>query len=126
MNIQRVGKNKRLSRAVVCGDKIYLGAQMPDDLSGGIVDQTRQVLAKVDEMLRHAGTSKAYLLSVTVLLKDLADFEGMNTAWDAWVDQERPPARCSFGNAAIGGPAPGYRVEMTAIAHVPQDQVLQE
>jgi enamine deaminase RidA (YjgF/YER057c/UK114 family) len=121
MDVQRFENNGRLSRAVVCGDKVYLGAQMPDDLSGGIVDQTRQVLAKVDEVLRWAGTSKAYLLSVTVLLKDLADFEGMNSVWDAWVDRERPPARCSFGNAAIGGPAPGYRVEMTAVAHVPQE-----
>ena len=33
------------------------------------------------------------ILSATVYLRDIKDFEGMNKVWDAWVPEGHSPAR---------------------------------
>lgn len=116
MTIVRFDGNGRLSQAVIHNGTVYLGGITPEDPTAGIVEQTRQMLAKVDDLLARAGTHKGRLLLANVLLKSLVDWEGMNSVWDAWVDRDNPPCRCSYGNADIGGPPPGWRVELIAIA----------
>ncbi|WP_239501667.1 Rid family hydrolase, partial [Stenotrophomonas maltophilia] len=62
--IIRIDQNARRSRASVFGDLVFLAGQVADDKSGDIASQTRQALAKVDDMLSRAGTDKSRLLSV--------------------------------------------------------------
>lgn len=92
---------------------VYLAGMTADDLSAGTAGQTRAVLAKIDEHLALAGSSKASLLSATIWLRDIADFEPMNAEWDAWLDCDNMPARATV-EARLAGD--GYRVEIMVIA----------
>lgn len=53
-----------------------------------------------------------------VWLHDMEDFAGMNAVWDAWVDQENPPARATGGIALASAPS-GVRIEIIATAYLP-------
>ena len=115
MTLERLNPGPRMSEAVRIGDIVFLAGQVPDDLSGDITAQTREVLANVDAVLRALGGSKADIASVQVWLSDMADFAGMNAVWDDWVDDANPPARATGGVALA---RPGMRVEMIVIAHL--------
>lgn len=81
-----------LSRAVVHGGIAYLCGVTPDAV-GDIRVETRQVLARIDELLAKAGTSRSRLLTAQIWLSDMANFAAMNEIWNAWVDALHPPAR---------------------------------
>jgi len=91
--MQRIDKNTRRSRAVVVGGIVYLGGQVAEDWDGDIRTQTRQTLDRIDALLSQAGSSRDRLISATIWLKDMADYDGMNEVWDAWIDRDNPPAR---------------------------------
>lgn len=111
--------NTRMSQAVRAGDTIYLAGQIPDTRDAGIAAQTTETLGKIDALLAEMGGSKSDLASVQVWLHDMADFAGMNAAWDAWVDPENPPARATGGVALASAPS-GVRIEIIATAYLPQ------
>ncbi len=77
--------------------------------------QTREALAEIDRVLALAGTDKSRLLSATVWLADMADYDAMNRAWDDWVDKENAPARAT-GQVPLAREK--YRVEITVSAAV--------
>lgn len=106
-------QNARRSRAVVHGQTLYLAGHTADRREEDIAGQTAQVLAKLDEMLKAAGTDKSKLLSVTIWLADMKDFAGMNEVYDAWVVQGHQPARCC---GAVTLAAPDIKVEIMAVA----------
>ena len=81
-----------ISRAVVCGDMVYLCGVTPDPV-GDITAQTTQVLERIDRLLQTAGTDKSKLLTAQVWLTDMQLFEAHNAAWNAWVDPQNPPVR---------------------------------
>lgn len=116
MTLPRLNPGPRMSQAVCIGDVAFLAGQVPSDLTGDITAQTREVLDKVDAVMAELGGSKADIASVQVWLSDMADFQGMNAVWDAWVDSANPPARATCGVALA---RPGMRVEMIAVARVP-------
>ncbi|MBK6468202.1 MAG: RidA family protein [Rhodobacter sp.] len=103
----------RMSEAVRVGEIVFLAGQIPEDLAAGIKVQTRQVLDAIDKVMADLGGSKSDVVSVQVWLADMADFQGMNAVWDAWVDPGTPPARATCGVALA---RPGMRVEMVAVA----------
>jgi enamine deaminase RidA (YjgF/YER057c/UK114 family) len=111
--IQRHDADRRRSRAVVHGNTVYLAGQVADDKSGDITRQTTQALAKIDALLRQVGSDKSKLLSATIWLRTMADYDGMNRAWDGWVDPQNPPARCC-GTSELADPR--YLVEIIATA----------
>ncbi|MBN8944917.1 MAG: RidA family protein [Rhizobiales bacterium] len=111
--ITRIDQNARRSRASVFGDLVFLAGQVADDKSGDIASQTRQALAKVDDMLSRAGTDKSRLLSVQIWLKSMADFDAMNAVYDAWVVPGDAPTR-ACGRVELADP--GYLVEIIAVA----------
>lgn len=112
----RLDQNARRSRAVLCGSLLFIGGQVADDLAGDIGKQTREVLAKVDGLLARAGSGKARLISVQIWLQSMEDFAGMNEVYDAWVEPGAAPTRCC-GKVQLADPA--FRVEMTAVAALP-------
>ncbi|MGA1180541.1 MAG: RidA family protein [Marivivens sp.] len=91
MNAVRHKVGSRMSQAVRAGNMVYLVGQIPDDRTADIVGQTAETLGKIDALLSEMGGSKADLVSVQVWLSDMKDFVGMNLAWEAWVDPQRPP-----------------------------------
>ena len=112
MTITRFEKNHRRSRVVVHNGVVYLAGQVAGDTSGDITSQTREALDNVDKMLALAGTDKSRVLSATIWLRDMADFQGMNAVWDAWIDPENPPARCC-GQVSMARPELRIEVMIT-------------
>jgi enamine deaminase RidA (YjgF/YER057c/UK114 family) len=85
MSIQRHNVGKRLSEIVVHGNTVYLAGEVPDDTTKDITGQTEEVLAKIEKLLQQVGSDKSKLLSAQIFLPDMADFGGMNVAWEKWV-----------------------------------------
>jgi len=115
MSIQRHNVGKRLSEIVVHGNTVYLAGEVPDDTTKDITGQTQEVLAKIDKLLAKVGSDKSKLLSAQIFLPDMADFPGMNAAWEAWVIPGQTPARATI-EAGLANPA--YKVEIMCIAAI--------
>jgi enamine deaminase RidA (YjgF/YER057c/UK114 family) len=114
MTIMRHSPGPRLSQAVVHGDTVYLAGQVSAE-APTVRGQTEQILKKIDALLAGAGTSRSKLLSATVYLANMASYEEMNAAWEAWVDPANTPARATV-EARLA--APRYLVEIAVIAAV--------
>ncbi|MCE9660092.1 MAG: RidA family protein [Burkholderiales bacterium] len=112
-SIQRLHPAKRFSEAAVHSGTVYLAGQVADDATQDIVGQTRQVLAAIDRLLGEAGSDKTRILRAQVFLADIADYEGMNAAWDAWVPAGAAPARATV-EARLARPE--WRVEVVVTA----------
>ncbi|QJQ94643.1 MULTISPECIES: RidA family protein [Halomonadaceae] len=117
MSITYSGSNARMSQSVVHNNTVYLAGQVPQDGDVGMRVQTEQVLAKIDQLLADAGTSKENLLSAQIWVTDMAEFDEMNAAWDAWVAPGRPPARAAL-EAKLAKPE--WKVEIMVIAALPE------
>lgn len=116
MHIRRLMPEGRLSGAVIHAGTVYLAGQVPDDTALDAEGQTADVLRQIDTILAQAGTDKQHLLSVQIVLRDGADYDGMNRAWDAWVVPAHAPARMTI---VAGLARPGWRVEITGVAALP-------
>jgi enamine deaminase RidA (YjgF/YER057c/UK114 family) len=111
--IRRLHPGARMSQAVIHDHTVYLAGQVADDTNEGVAGQTRQVLAAIDALLAEAGSDRTKILTATVYLADISTFAEMNSAWDAWVAKEHPPARATV-EAKLA--APPYKVEIQVIA----------
>jgi 2-iminobutanoate/2-iminopropanoate deaminase len=77
-----------------------------------IQEQTRQCLRNIVAILESAGSSLDKIASVTVVLADEQDFQGMNEEWLKWFPST-PPAR---QGAKLPVKIPGLKVSIAAIA----------
>lgn len=91
--IERIETKKRMSRIVKHNGTIYLCGQVCEDAEQGIKHQTETMLAKVDGLLKQAGSDREHILSATIYIKDMQDFADMNEVWDNWVPEGCAPAR---------------------------------
>lgn len=114
MSIQRHGTTVRFSDSVVHQGTVYL-VEVPSNLDGDITAQTQNMLASVDKLLAQAGSDKSRILMATIYLPDMADYDGMNAVWDAWLPEGCAPARACV---QAGLAKPGYRVEIALTAAV--------
>ena len=113
MTIQRFETSARMSRTVIHNNTIYLCGQVAEDRHADITGQTETMLAKVDKLLEDAGSSREHILSATLYIKDMTDFQGMNAVWDNWVPEGHAPARaCVQASMA----APELLVEISVVA----------
>jgi enamine deaminase RidA (YjgF/YER057c/UK114 family) len=113
MSIQRFDNGPRFCRVLRHNDTVYLAGITADDLSGDVVQQTRDTLAKIEHYLAMAGSDKTKLLSATIWLRDIADFDRMNSVWDGWIDRSNMPVRATVEARMAGD---GYRVEIMVTA----------
>jgi enamine deaminase RidA (YjgF/YER057c/UK114 family) len=113
MTIKRFDVGPRMSQAVAYGNTVYLAGQVADDPVPSVGEQTRQVLARIDRLLKDAGTDKTKLLSANIWLTDIGRFAEMNAVWDAWVSPGNTPARATV-QATLA--APQFLVEIAVIA----------
>jgi enamine deaminase RidA (YjgF/YER057c/UK114 family) len=82
-----------ISQSVVHSSTVYLAGITPTRLTSDVKAQTEEVLHRVDELLREAGTDRSKLLSAQVWLADMRLFAEHNAAWNEWVDPSNPPVR---------------------------------
>ena len=111
--IHRFDVGARLSEMAVHNGVAYLAGQVPEDASQDIQGQTAQVLAAIDALLARAGSDKSRILMTQIYLADLADFAGMNEAWDAWVAPGNAPPRATV-QAALANP--DWKIEVVVTA----------
>nr|BCW99956.1 MAG: endoribonuclease [Bacteroidota bacterium] len=106
------------SQAVQVGNMLFCSGQIPIDpktgeiVSGGIEEQTRQVLENLGAVLRAAGMDYEDVVQCQVFLADMADFAAMNRVYAEYFRQN-PPARVTV--AAAGLPR-NVRVEIACVA----------
>lgn len=112
--IVRRHSNARMSKIVVHGGLVYLCGQTSGGKDiHGIGAQTTEVLARIDGLLKEAGSHRSLLLSVLIHLKSMDDFAGMNEAWEAWLPPDAAPARTTV-QASLAHES--LLVEMTVVA----------
>jgi enamine deaminase RidA (YjgF/YER057c/UK114 family) len=114
MTIKRIEAGARMSQAVVYGDTVYLAGQVALKNKGKPVgEQTKEILASIDRLLKEAGSDKSKLLSAQIWLADIGKFGEMNEVWDAWLAPGSAPARATVeANLAT----PEFTVEIMVVA----------
>ena len=112
MTIIRIAKTEKLSRVVIHEKVAYFSGLTADDRSQDTVGQTEQVLAKADAFLEEIGSNRSLLLSATIWLRDIEDFDAMNSAWTKWIDKDEPPARATV-QAILGLPDIKVEIQFT-------------
>lgn len=106
------------SQGVKANGFVFVAGQVPfDPLTNDIVgetvqEHTRQCLRNVQAVLEAAGSSLEKVVSVTFLLAEPSDFEGMNEEWEKWFPKD-PPVR---QGAKLHAQHKGMRVAIAAIA----------
>ncbi|VVN69684.1 RidA family protein [Pseudomonas fluorescens] len=94
--IERIESNPRLSRAVIHNGVVWLSGIVAADCSEDIRGQASQVLERLEQLLKQAGSSRSRILSAQVWMKDMAaDFDGMNEVWSQWFSPDETPARAT-------------------------------
>ena len=106
------------SQAVRAAGLIFVSGTAPHDPETGalvgstVQEQTRQCLRNISAILEAAGSSLEKIASVTVVLADEQDFQGMNEEWLKWFPSD-PPAR---QGAKLPVKMPGLKVSIAAVA----------
>lgn len=86
------------SQAVEAAGFVFVSGQIPLDpmtghiVTGGIREQTRQVLENAKAILSSCGCTMNNVVKVSVFLRDISDFGAMNEVYSAYFPLD-PPAR---------------------------------
>lgn len=115
--IVRIGTDDpRMSSIVVHNNMVYISGQTDTSVED-IRGQTKNVLAKVDDLLEQAGTSKSNLLTASIWLKDISsDFNPMNEVWNDWLDPLNKPVRATV-ESPMARPEILVEIQVTAATH---------
>jgi 2-iminobutanoate/2-iminopropanoate deaminase len=76
------------SQAIRAGNFVFCSGQIPIDpktgniVSGGIREQTRQVLKNVSEVVKASGLSLSNIVKTTIFTKDLSTFAELNSEYE--------------------------------------------
>jgi len=105
------------SQAIVANGLVFASGQIPIDpatgefVSGGIEEQTEQVLRNLQAVLEAAGSGLDSVVKTTVFLLDMNEFTAMNKVYGRFFSAEAP-ARSTVQAARLPRDA---RVEIEAI-----------
>jgi enamine deaminase RidA (YjgF/YER057c/UK114 family) len=115
MSIERIEPGPRMSQAVIHNTTVYLAGQVATAARGrSVAEQTRDILARIEQLLAEANSDKSHILSATIWLVDMATFADMNSVWDRWVVDGATPARATVVSTQLA--APDYKIEIAVIA----------
>jgi 2-iminobutanoate/2-iminopropanoate deaminase len=107
------------NQAVKSSHLLYTSGQIPIDpatgemISGGVREQSIQVLENLKAVLEAGGSSLDDVIKTTVFLADMADFPVMNTVYAEFFGEENAPARSTV---QVAGLPKASLVEIEAIA----------
>ncbi|MBE5753167.1 MAG: RidA family protein [Clostridiales bacterium] len=105
------------SQAVVSGNLIFISGQIPIDpetneiVSGGIEEQTEQVMKNLGAVLSAVGVSYQNAVKTTCFLADISDFTAFNAVYAKYFTGK--PARSCV---AVKDLPKGVKVEVEVIA----------
>ena len=116
------------SHGTLAGDTLYLGGQTALDaemkiVPGGIVEQFRQAFGNVLATLAAAGGVPADLVSITIYLTDIPDYQANGRAIGvAWRELAGPvyPAMAGIGVTALWQPE--AMIEIAGVAVIPDER----
>jgi 2-iminobutanoate/2-iminopropanoate deaminase len=106
------------SQAVRAGNLLFCSGQIPIDpstgefVSGGVAEQTEQVMRNLAAVLNAGQSSLKQVVKTTVFLADMDDFTAMNEVYGRFFG-DNPPARATVQAARLPRDA---KVEIEAIA----------
>lgn len=106
------------SAAIRAGNFIFVSGQVPKDpetgrmVEGDVGVQTRQVLANAERILGAAGAALADVVSVTVYLASIEDWDAFDSAYRAFMSAPYPT------RTTVGAALHGFLVEVSLIAMV--------
>lgn len=105
------------SDAIRSGDRIYVSGKGPKDPQTGDIpsdvgEQTTSTLRNIETILESGGTSIDAVVSATVYLTDMDDYEAVNEAYREYLSEPYPARTCIEVSRL---PAP-IDVEITVIA----------
>jgi len=108
------------SQAVRMGNLVFVSGQGPIDpithqVKGDIKAQTERMLENIKAILGAAGTNLLNVVSTTVYLTDLQNFEGMNEVYRKYFPKDPPPRA-----TVQAGLLRGMLVEMQCVAAIPE------
>jgi len=108
------------SQGVRLGNLVFISGQGPIDpvtleVKGDIEAQTERMLENIKAILEAAGTDLGNVVSTTVYLTDLKNFEGMNEVYRKYFPKDPPPRA-----TVQAGLLRGMLVEMQCIAAIPE------
>lgn len=113
-DLTRIDPGPRMSDAIIHEGRIFLAGQVAERSRGRSVrEQTAEILAEIDQVLKKAGTDKTRIITANIWLSDISTFGEMNAVWDAWVVPGRTPARATVESKLA---APEYKVEIMVTA----------
>ena len=94
MSIERRHTRDRMSQLVMHGDTVYLAGQVADQAPGASAgEQTEAILKNIEALLAEAGSDKTKILSATIWLADIRDYDSVNAVWDKWIPLGHAPGR---------------------------------
>lgn len=114
---------------IIAGRLLQVSGQGPLDASGAVMrdlnveEQTMATLEHVSRILAAGGATFADVIMLRVYLTDRADFGDMNKGFERYVAEHRDgfgPARTTV---IVGLPFEGMRVEIDALAMLPNGAV---
>jgi 2-iminobutanoate/2-iminopropanoate deaminase len=109
------------SHAIRSGNLIFCSGQTPLNpqtmlIEGATVtEQTNLVLSNLETVLKTAGCNRSHIIKTSVFLKNFADFEKMNKAYETFFGDHKP-ARTTIEVSRLPKDA---LVEIECVAEVP-------
>lgn len=95
------------SQAVRAGDYVYISGQIPINptsnliVSGGVKEQTMQVLINIQGILKAEGLGFENVVKSEVFLTDLGHFQEMNEVYATFFENDIRPARTTVQVVAL-------------------------
>src|SRR4029077_16247825 len=114
MTVQRFENGPRIARVVVHNDTVYLAGLTADATAGQSVgEQTKEILGKIDGLLKQGGTDKSKLVQAVIWLQEIRTVDEFNKEWDAWVVAGSGSARACI-EARLQSPKKMIEIMVTA------------
>ncbi len=95
-----------------CSGQIALDPKTNNVVSGGVKEQTEQIIKNIQAVLSAAGLGLQNIVKSTIFLTDMADFAVVNEIYGQ-AFKENPPARSTIGVKAL---PKGVTVEIEVLA----------
>ena len=107
-------RDARAQRVISYGGFVFVAGQTAQDsMARTLAGQMKVALARIERQLQAAGSDKAHLLSVMMLLHPGEDCAQARGLWEGWLEGEAPAALHMRPGVTL---APGARVEISVAA----------
>ncbi|MCS7086223.1 MAG: Rid family detoxifying hydrolase [Bacteroidia bacterium] len=110
------------SPAAWAGNMLYLSGQIGVDPKTGVfagattVEQARQTMTNIGQILQIAGLSYSNIVKTTIFLTDMADFAAVNDVYASFFPPGDYPARETVAVVALPR---GAKIEISVVAYKP-------